>query len=712
VFPFVVVFGNDELAALEAAMTVMMWWGHSWQVTFPNSPVHIIDCVDTLIYAQQPIVYQHLVDIGMSPGVLGWNMISTLYTEVLSRHDWLKLMDFMFLHIKRVGSPMLVPVAIITCLRTALIRCHTEEDVVTLLRTQQRIDMTALLKTLTNSIRDTNSRYLSAMATGRPANEENFSDDISIGTHATNATRASRTSRMSMASSRQGSQSGAGYKMSEVEEALESMALAGGAPMFPLYKGRYPSYDILPESVVDWQLRDRHQAIMANQASGAAPSDDSLAMLNSRLEQVQEDHKDLMISEDRFARAELARRQSHADVEKRQLLELQRIEEEISNARLQSSQRQERATEESLVNIDAGASEARELLQLSEVQMQQKNELQMKVAAQRELAEKIEQETQLKIEQLLARRVREEYERKMNSSVQHRTDEIGAREQVMLQANALQEEQLRSRAFERSRRVTHEKETMEMSRTNEAVISRLQELLLDRESKTADLERQRAVRIATENTMDGMSAAEQASGYLQDMQQAQVLAREAELAQMRSQQVSGAYGSVLGDIREDADKRREQERQAALEAGKQRKTVEFSSVTLGSGGGSSRSSRETVVTSEYTPSSVSSSSSSSSSSGDVGGAKSNEDDDIDLDDDAAAAVDNNENSLDDILDPLGPTVKLQVKAKSRAGGGPAVVVSASASAPASRNPVMSGAGSLSDSTYSGSGSSSSASGSD
>ena len=30
-FPFTIVYASDELAALETVMTIMMWWGYSWQ---------------------------------------------------------------------------------------------------------------------------------------------------------------------------------------------------------------------------------------------------------------------------------------------------------------------------------------------------------------------------------------------------------------------------------------------------------------------------------------------------------------------------------------------------------------------------------------------------------------------------------------------------------------------------------------------------------
>ena len=40
-FPFVLLYGSDELAALETVMSILMWWGHSFHATFPNPPAHI-----------------------------------------------------------------------------------------------------------------------------------------------------------------------------------------------------------------------------------------------------------------------------------------------------------------------------------------------------------------------------------------------------------------------------------------------------------------------------------------------------------------------------------------------------------------------------------------------------------------------------------------------------------------------------------------------
>ena len=701
VFPFVVVFGNDELAALEATMTLLMWWGHSWHATHPQPPVHIMDCVDSLVYKEEPRVHAHLVQkLNMSPGVLGWVMISTMFTEVFSRQDWLRLMDFMVLHIKKVGSPLLVPVAIMNVHRNHILQCHTEEDVMSLLRNQATIDFPAVIKALAALIKSTSPKHLAAMSTGKNTKKDaTFADDASIGTYATGlATNYSAKSGASGISGRSVSQGHAGYKYSEVEEALECLALSGGSPLFPLHKGRYPSYDVLPVSVVDWQLRDRHRAIMLNEADGQASSEDVLAILNSRLEQVHAEHKDLLANEDRVAQNEMARRGKHAEVEKSQLMELERIEKEISVARIEGQKKKEAAVEESMKVIDAAARETRDLLAVSEEQMKEKVKLQMLVASQREIAEKAEAETAVKIETMLARRVKEEFTRKMGAQREFEVAELEEREKVLLAENALQEEQVRVRAANKNRRIIKEKESEEFKESNGVIISSLQEMLLDRETKLQELEQERSVRMASEITLEGMSAAEMAAQYLTKQEVAARAKRDAEIAQMRSEQVTGAYSSVLTDIRTDAEHRREEERRQMIdgvlvtgeegEGGATQKTVFSSSYESELGrdmaadirktaavrfeaqerqleayaeldrereGGVEGRASASVTGSTYSSSSSSSgsgsssSSSSSSSSGSVASGGSGG-----VADDA---------SIDDILKPLGAEVKVKVTRK-------------------------------------------------
>jgi len=129
VFPFTLVFNTDELAALESCMSVLMWWGHSWHATHPNPPVHIVDAIDTLLRYQEAKLHAHLKRLGVFPGVIGWAMMSNMFTEVLSRTAWLKLMDCLICNFENVAMILCAPVAIMKDLKGVLLTCDTANQV-------------------------------------------------------------------------------------------------------------------------------------------------------------------------------------------------------------------------------------------------------------------------------------------------------------------------------------------------------------------------------------------------------------------------------------------------------------------------------------------------------------------------------------------------------------------------------------------------------
>lgn len=164
-FPFTLVYNTDELAALETCMSIMMWWGHSWHATHPNPPVHIIDALDTLLKYQDSKLHAHLKAIKVAPGVLGWAMMSNLFTEVLSRTNWLKLMDTLICHFDQISIILLAPVAIMKELKSVLLTCDTAAQATLLLRSQQNMNMATVIRVMLEWLRHTPPKYFSSVAT-------------------------------------------------------------------------------------------------------------------------------------------------------------------------------------------------------------------------------------------------------------------------------------------------------------------------------------------------------------------------------------------------------------------------------------------------------------------------------------------------------------------------------------------------------------------
>lgn len=210
VFPFTLLFGSDELSALELSMSILMWWGHSWHATHPSPPVHITDTFDALLKFYDSKLHAHMRRLEAAPGLVCWTMLSTLFTEVLSRIQWLRLMDSLFCYFEKPQLVMLVPIVLLKELKGTILAADTSSQIMLFCRTQQRVNMTSMMKTLFQYLRNTPIKYFSSMVSAFSSR-----DKLHLGPN----------------------QVIEDNHLTEVDEARENLALSTGKPMFPLPKG-------------------------------------------------------------------------------------------------------------------------------------------------------------------------------------------------------------------------------------------------------------------------------------------------------------------------------------------------------------------------------------------------------------------------------------------------------------------------------------------
>ena len=102
-------------------MTILMWWGYSWHATFPNPPIHITSSIDSILKLHDDNLHAHFRRLGVSVGLLGWEMLTSMFTEILGRNDWLQLMDYIFTYFGKSSLMVLAPVALLKVMRTSLL---------------------------------------------------------------------------------------------------------------------------------------------------------------------------------------------------------------------------------------------------------------------------------------------------------------------------------------------------------------------------------------------------------------------------------------------------------------------------------------------------------------------------------------------------------------------------------------------------------------
>lgn len=125
-FPFVKLFQNNQLVCFEMVATILTSWCQHWFEYFPNPPINVLGLVENVLVFHDKELLQHFVKYGITSQIYAWPLLSTFFSEVLTREEWLKLADNVFSN----HPSFLLMAAVAYCIvgRTALLRCTEQDD--------------------------------------------------------------------------------------------------------------------------------------------------------------------------------------------------------------------------------------------------------------------------------------------------------------------------------------------------------------------------------------------------------------------------------------------------------------------------------------------------------------------------------------------------------------------------------------------------------
>ncbi|XP_078073007.1 TBC1 domain family member 31 isoform X2 [Mustelus asterias] len=143
-FPFVKLFQNNQLIGFEVVATVIISWCQHWFEYFPNPPINILSVVENILAHHDKELLRHLVKYNITSQLYAWPLMETLFSEVLTREEWLKLFDNVF---SNHPSFLLVAVAAyLICSRTPLLQCNIKEDLEHFFHHRNNLDLDAVIK--------------------------------------------------------------------------------------------------------------------------------------------------------------------------------------------------------------------------------------------------------------------------------------------------------------------------------------------------------------------------------------------------------------------------------------------------------------------------------------------------------------------------------------------------------------------------------------
>uniref|UniRef100_A0A2K5PQP4 TBC1 domain family member 31 n=1 Tax=Cebus imitator TaxID=2715852 RepID=A0A2K5PQP4_CEBIM len=137
-FPFVKLFQNNQLICFEVIATLIMNWCQHWFEYFPNPPINILSMIENVLAFHDKELLQHFIDHDITSQLYAWPLLETVFSEVLTREEWLKLFDNIFSN--HPSFLLMTVVAYNICSRAPLLNCNLKDDFETVEDMQAEVD--------------------------------------------------------------------------------------------------------------------------------------------------------------------------------------------------------------------------------------------------------------------------------------------------------------------------------------------------------------------------------------------------------------------------------------------------------------------------------------------------------------------------------------------------------------------------------------------
>lgn len=143
-FPFVKMFQNNGLLAFETVATILTNWCSRWFEYFPNPPFNILNLIENLLSHHDASLLQHFISFEVTAQTYAWPLMQSLFSEVLTRSEWLQLWDNLFSH--HPACLLYAVVAYLILNRRVLLNCTDSDDFVHFFHHRNAVDMDGVIR--------------------------------------------------------------------------------------------------------------------------------------------------------------------------------------------------------------------------------------------------------------------------------------------------------------------------------------------------------------------------------------------------------------------------------------------------------------------------------------------------------------------------------------------------------------------------------------
>jgi len=128
VFPFIKVIPNDDLLVFEIVVALIVHYQQTWYEGYPAEPLVVLNAIEQILELEDPKLLSHFRANAFTPQVYAWPILTTLFTDVLPKADWLRLFDHLFTYRDDPELLIFYLAAFLICSRTTLLTQVTTLD--------------------------------------------------------------------------------------------------------------------------------------------------------------------------------------------------------------------------------------------------------------------------------------------------------------------------------------------------------------------------------------------------------------------------------------------------------------------------------------------------------------------------------------------------------------------------------------------------------
>ncbi|RXM31286.1 hypothetical protein EOD39_7172 [Acipenser ruthenus] len=138
---------DKENIIIVGSLVSHLWgvnWCQHWFEYFPNPPLNVLSMAENVLAHHDKELLQHLVNCGVTSQLYAWPLLETLFSEVLTREEWLKLFDNVFSN--HPSFLLMAVVSYVICSRAPLIHCTLKDDFEYFFHHRNNLDINAMIK--------------------------------------------------------------------------------------------------------------------------------------------------------------------------------------------------------------------------------------------------------------------------------------------------------------------------------------------------------------------------------------------------------------------------------------------------------------------------------------------------------------------------------------------------------------------------------------